>query len=51
MLLLTQNEVIYHLYKLGFRPSYWIWVDHEEEFPNFDVGDSSNCGVGVETSE
>ena len=33
-----------HLYKLGFKPEYWIWVENDKERPIItDLGgDSSN---------
>ena len=31
------DYVMLHLYKHGFKPKYWWWIDHSEvEPPNFD---------------
>ena len=26
-----------HLYKNGFKPNYWIWTDHGEDMPHFEL--------------
>ncbi|CAI8584721.1 unnamed protein product [Vicia faba] len=41
----TPNEVKHHLYKFGFLPNYYKWIDHGEEIQNVDLdGHSSNGG-------
>jgi hypothetical protein len=44
MKLLDGSVVKTHLYKLGFKPEYWIWVENDKERPIItDLGgDSSN---------
>jgi len=38
-----------HLYKVGFKPNYWIWIDDGEETSHVDLLVEDNC-MGVLSS-
>ncbi|XP_027917117.1 WEB family protein At4g27595, chloroplastic-like [Vigna unguiculata] len=41
---ILKDEVVkVHLYKHGFKPNYWIWIDHGEEMPRVDLHEDDNC--------
>ena len=46
----------YYLYKNGFKPDYWVWIEHGEVLPpdnQFDMGHvaSSFNGIHVDNEE
>lgn len=47
-----KDEIVkVHLYKVGFKPNYWIWNDHDKNMPHEHVEDNcmgaSSKGVDV----
>ena len=51
------ESIRYHLYKDGFKPNYWVWIERGETLPpknqfgvNY-VGRSSTVGVYVGNEE
>lgn len=41
----------HHLYKVGFKPGYWIWSDHGKDYPEVDVEFESSSSGGNLTNE
>ena len=39
---LEDRVVKVHLYKNGFKPNYWIWIDHGKEMPHVDLNDDNS---------
>nr|XP_027187136.1 uncharacterized protein LOC113784991 [Cicer arietinum]XP_027187137.1 uncharacterized protein LOC113784991 [Cicer arietinum] len=34
---LSASEVKVHLYRFGFQPNYWYWIEHGGEVPHIDL--------------
>lgn len=47
--ILKDEMVKVHLYKVGFKPNYWIWIDDGEETSHVDLLVEDNC-MGVLSS-
>ncbi|XP_058731844.1 uncharacterized protein LOC131603526 isoform X1 [Vicia villosa] len=47
ILLKTPNEVKHHLYKYGFLPNYYTWIDHGEANQSVDIDGHSSSGGNV----
>src|SRR4051812_18951546 len=44
ILLKTPNVVKHHLYKYGFLPNYYTWIDHGEANQSVDIDGHSSSG-------
>jgi len=42
-LILEYRIVKVHLYKHGFKPNYWVWIDHGEKMPQDDLHNDHSC--------
>jgi len=40
--ILEDRVVKVHLYKNGFESNHWIWTDHGEDMPHFDLNEDNS---------